>query len=171
MAALAALFALLSAAPALAQGADGPRRSPWERGALQLGVGPGFTWQNGDFQPWLAMSLGAFVTNNIELHADAWGNFPGNGTLWRLSPGARFYIPIAPIARLYVGGFYARYVGTRDVQPLYTDSWGARAGAAVAVTPRISVAGGGVFESFISERCNGRDCNRGYPELQIQFTF
>ena len=117
--------------------------------------------------------VGVFPVNGLLVHADIFGRFPDGGTIWRISPGVTYFIPLTPILKPYIGAFYGRYIATGNLVPAIRNSVGARAGLQVSTGTPLSLVAGVVYERYFhdSNTPSGFDKSRWYPEVSIAVSF
>jgi hypothetical protein len=164
-----ALVLLAGAATAAADPRGEVRRTPFDQGRVNFGLGGGTQSSLGFRYFVIGAAGGYFVLDGLELGLGAAHYFGDGPSISRVTPAMRYvaqplvgHSPLVP----YAGVFYSHWfvgAGLADV-----DAVGARAGL-LHVSGSVILGLGVAFERIVSA-CSG-DCLVIYPDLTLAFAF
>ena len=139
---------------------------PYQQGKVRLGVGGGLLGNSNAWNFGLALSVGYFVADNIELGVDSAIQFGDDPFAAYLGPTFKVFFPIDRTVHPYLGAFYRHWFFTAGQDD--HDTVGARAG--VAVRTGATYFGIGVVYEVIISACEDH-CSTFYPELGLSVLF
>jgi hypothetical protein len=136
-----------------------------------VSVGTALTPDGESFDLHFQGGVAAFPVNGLAVGFEAFGTFPGDGSVWRLTPHTTYYLPMIPVIKPYLGAFYGRYIATHDRRLPAENSFGARAGIQISPGIPLKITAGAVYEYRFFDDCSAVDCDRFYPEVQLMAVF
>ena len=132
-------------------------KKPFEQGSTRLSVGASGN-QNG---VGMAVGVGHFVANGLELGLDSAFWFGDQGNQLHLMPGVRYVLHKPKRFKPYIGAFFHRAVYSSK-ERANANSIGVRAGGFVK-GGRHFFGLGIAYEKYLD--CEGKGCEEFYPEL------
>ncbi|MEE2644878.1 MAG: hypothetical protein VYD19_08080 [Myxococcota bacterium] len=158
-----ALVIALTLTPALTL-ARPLRATPFDAGQMRIGAGLGSA------HPYISfgLSFGYYVADGVELGLGGQLFFGAEPKIYQLTPYGTYVFYQIPDFSPYLGAFY-REVIVEGEPSLGWQSVGGRAGLIYWGSGRLLIGGGIVVERLLD--CVGDDCQRNYPELQLQISF
>ncbi len=142
---------------------------PFEKGSSRVSIVAGSGRTLDSNYVILGLGAGYFVLNGLELGLDGEAWLGADPSIYKLSPQARYIIPIQSRIRPYVGAFYSRIFidGYDDL-----DTAGARGGVYFTSDGKWFIGLGAVYESYLD--CNEdvySSCDDVYPEISFSVIF
>ena len=140
------------------------RATPFDAGQMRIGAGLGSA------HPYISfgLSFGYYVADGVELGLGGQLFFGAEPRIYQLTPYGTYVFYQFPDFSPYLGAFY-REVIIEGEPSLDWRIIGGRAGLIHWGSGRLLIGGGIVVEQFLN--CVGDDCQRKYPELQLQISF
>ena len=144
----------------------------FDKGRSSVGVVVGAGSYGRDTYTIVGVSYDYYIMDGLSVGAGYRGWFGGDPTLNQLTIASSYYIPLSKKFRPYVGAFVRETFVNHDsaiIGDRNYESYGARAGLAVIMSPNSYVSFGYAYEE--SGECIFSDCSSSYPELVFSLAF
>ena len=140
----------------------------FEKGNTSIGIVAGTSYYYGEQYAVLGVSADYYLVDGLSIGAGYRGWFGGNPRLNQLTIGSSYYIPLSRKFHPYIGGFVRETFVSNDKN---YESYGARGGLAIAMSPNSYMSFGYAYEEYGNCSDFLDNCSSSYPELVFSLAF
>jgi len=142
----------------------------FDKGNTSVGIVAGSKYSHGESYTIVGVGVDYFLVNGVSVGIGYRGWFGGNPDMNQLTITSSYYIPLSQKFRPYIGGFIREtFVDYDKIDDKNYESYGGRAGLAIAMSPNSYMSFGYVYEEY--GECIFNDCSSSYPELVFSLAF
>ena len=147
----------------------------FEKGRSSVGIVAGTSYSYGNQYTIVGVSYDYYVMDGLSVGAGYRGWFGGDPSINQLTVASSYYIPLSKRFRPYVGAFIRETFVNHDsaiIGDRNYESYGARGGIAVTMSPNSYMSFGYAYEEYGScTKYIDAECSSSYPELVFSLAF